>query len=660
MESVKQLEIEDYEFEFTGPERRVFAAREDLTVSQYADRYRVVGRGPWKGPWKTSNTEYTRFPMDLFNCPWVRRIYMCWAPQTGKSQVAHNCLNYLIDQDPDTAFYVMSDEKSLKRITRRQLIPMFRSHRRVADLLSARADDTSLHSVNFQNGMDLLLTWASSVAGLASESARYMFFDEVDKYWPRINLSLGDQRTNAYPHTKKLLYFTTPEDENAPITQLIRTEADILYQFCATCPICGASQLITFDQIRWPKDIRDPRKIEKQKLARYICCQCERGWDDSLRDMSVRGGDWYPYHYDERWPFGEIYPLPAEETPHRPENVALHLPAWYSPFVSLSDCAGAFLRGLGDPERHRIFCTQFEAKAWKHRIVSTTEERIMKAKVKEQRPQLVPESAVALTCGIDVQKRGFWFVVRAFARDYTSWLIHYGYVSYWSEVDDLLYSSEYPLADGNGAMRIWRAGIDTGGGQYQEEESSAEEVYFWIISNRGRGVPVWPIKGSSSPLANKLSIGKTIERAPSGKALPGGLQIIRLDTDKLKDLYHYRTEKAIESVTDGVTGPMAAWLHAETGRDYARQIMAEQKEQQKNGRVTYIRIHRDNHLLDCEVIAHALADPEWPGGGVHMVMMPDKQDKNKKVPRDRDPEANRDPDNWQSAGGYTRPDWLNR
>jgi len=659
-----QAAIKTDQFEFSASERRVFRARESLTVSEHADRYREVNIGPWKGPWKTSNVEYTRFPMDLCNQPWVRRIILCWPPQSAKTQTAFNFLNYIIDQDPETAFYVMSKEKTLKRIVKRQIIPMFRSHRRVSKLLSGTATETSQLSVSFKNGMDILMAWASSVDALASESARYMFFDEVDKYFPRINLDYGEQRTNTFPYTKKILYFTSPEDETAPITQLIRNEADILYYFHAVCPFCGYSQRMTFDRIRWPKKIRDPRKIEVQRLARYVCEGCEKGWDDSLRDAAVRAGHWVPYHHDENWPFGDIAPMDPAAVPERPENVALHLSAWYSPFIFLSACAGMFLRGLGDPEKHRIFVTQGEAHPWKQTIITTTEDRILRAKARDLEPQTVPDDAIALTCGIDVQKRGFWFAVRAWARDYSNWLIHYGHLSTWHEVEDLLFNSEYPRAAGAGSLRIWRAGLDIGGGKYNPEMSSTEEVYFWILKNRGRGVPIWPTKGSSRPLAEKIALGKALERAPSGRALPGGLQVVRMDTDKFKDIFHFRLDKAVE---DG-GGPMSSWLHNKTGRDYSRQIMAEQKETDKKGMATWVQRYKDNHLLDCEVIAHALADPEWPGGGVHLA-----------IPReDPDNDAGRDPDrhnrktgdrfgpgdddtgqtgNWLQTG-YRRPSWL--
>jgi phage terminase large subunit GpA-like protein len=407
-----------------------------------------------------------------------------------------------------------------------------------------------------------------------------------------------------------------------------------------------------FDNIRWPEKIRDPRKIEAKKLARYVCESCGMGWDDGHRDLAVRRGCWVPYHYDDKWPNGEISPMAPSEVPQRPENVALHLSAWYSPFVSLSECAGMFLRGQESPDKLRIFVTQYKAECWKQTVVTATEDKILSAKVKNLPPQHVPETAIALTCGIDHQKYGFPFTVRAWARDYTNWLIHYGLLSTWAEVEHLLFMAQYPVIgggpSGSASLRIWRAGIDTGGTKYKEEMGMAEEVYFWITQNRGRGCPVWGTKGASRPLAAKLSVGKSLERAPSGKAIPGGIQLISLDTDKFKDLYHFRVEKA----TAGEGGPMASFLHQDTGRDYSRQILAEVKERQKNGREMWVQKARDNHYLDCEVIAHALADPEWPGGGVHLLADPHEEDAGPAAAEEGPGEGARD-------GGRRRPDWFN-
>jgi hypothetical protein len=79
-------------------------------------------------------------------------------------------------------------------------------------------------------------------------------------------------------------------------------------------------------------------------------------------------------------------------------------------------------------------------------------------------------------------------------------------------------------------------------------------------------------------------------------------------------------DKAISGAAE--MAQMAAYLHADTQTDYAKQIMSEVKKRDKKGRETWVREYRENHLLDCEVIAHSLADPEWPGGGVHLLSEP--------------------------------------
>jgi phage terminase large subunit GpA-like protein len=91
---------------------------------------------------------------------------------------------------------------------------------------------------------------------------------------------------------------------------------------------------------------------------------------------------------------------------------------------------------------------------------------------------------------------------------------------------------------------------------------------------------------------------------------------VSLNTDALKDAVVYRMEQARTG------GAMPAWLHADTGTDYARQILAEAKQVDDKGVECWVQVKKDNHLLDCEVICHALADPEWPGGGVNLLLPP--------------------------------------
>jgi hypothetical protein len=138
---------------------------------------------------------------------------------------------------------------------------------------------------------------------------------------------------------------------------------------------------------------------------------------------------------------------------------------------------------------------------------------------------VVPVEAVALTCGIDMQKHGFWFAVRAWARDYRSWLIHYGFLPDWDTIEELLFATAYPVEGKDGiTLQIWRAGLDTGGGKgaMETDPTLTEQAYYWLRKiGTGRGCLCYACKGASHPLAGKIHAGKRLDQTPSGKPIPG-------------------------------------------------------------------------------------------------------------------------------------------
>ena len=149
-----------------------------------------------------------------------------------------------------------------------------------------------------------------------------------------------------------------------------------------------------------------------------------------------------------------------------------------------------------------------------------------------------------------------------------------------------------------------------------------EETYWWIVRNVGRGVALWGTKGSSHPIPGKFRPGEELLKTPTGKRLPHWFRIILVDTSQMKDLYHYGIEQA------AIGGANAIYLHKETAKDYALQILAEEKRRDKDGVLEWKQVRKDNHLLDAEVLALSVAQPQWIGGGVNLVAgrksIPDK------------------------------------
>lgn len=628
-------------------ERLAFRQREDITVSQWAARYRYVNKGPRQGLWTNEYTPYAVMPMDCWNRPWVRKIYLCWSPQTAKTQFALNCLAYTVDQDPQDFMYVMADEKTVKRKSRGTIIPMLQSSPRLAALLSERADDTSMSNVRFRNGMELMIAWATSAAALASESVPYIVFDETNKYPKFVGdeadpVSLGSARATAFPETCKLLHMSTPTSEDGIITNLIEKDAEEIYDYYAVCPYCGQAQIMHFEDIRWPESVRDHRTVTRGRLAKYSCTQCEMFWDDNLRNQAVLAGHWQP-----------------RTAVHRATAVAFHLPSWYSRNVSLSTVAADWMRAKEDLGLHYFFITNHKAEAWKETVKETKESAVLEHKT-ELPEGIVPRGAAALTCGIDVQKRGFWFVVRAWWSDLTSHMVQYGYLDTWSDVETILYETQYQVEGSTERKAIWRAGMDIGGGESEDGEwSRTEEIKQWLRRQALRGV-VYGTKGASREQLRRVQVS-VIDKANTGKRtrIPGGLELRMLDTAQFKDLVHWRLSRSLQPINDGGLLPgvqseyetQRFYLHAGTGSDYARQLLAEEKRKERTGKSTWVRVRKDNHLLDCEVIAAACADNEWTPSLSFLAQCQDVSSQQQKQPETAQPA---DP---AAQAQRSRPSW---
>lgn len=595
-----------YSFHFTPAESRVFRPRERLTVSQWAERHRIVTNGPMKGRWLNSTTPYLVEPMNCWNIPSIREIILCFAPQTGKTQVAFNCLDFSIDQDPGPAMYVMPDEKVTKRIAKRRIIPMFRSSPRLAELLSPRADNTTTLAINFKNGMDLMMAWATSAAELASEDVRYLILDETDKF-PDFSgkeadpISLAKIRTNTYPFTKKILYISTPANDPSNIANLLIYEADEVRCYSVPCPHCGYFQVMDFEHITWPKNVYEPREITRKKLAHYSCDKCGMFWNDYMRNQAVKRGCWIPGILNDKFEW-----LPADRPIVRPQSIGFYFPSWYSPFVSFSEIVAAHIQGQEDPAKKMVFVTQHEAKPYKETVESKTESQLLTHKTALS-SSVVPAIALALTAGIDTHKNGFKFTVFAWEEDenglsFTIHKIHHGVLATLKDVEMLIFETRYQIENSQSTMGIWRAAIDTGGGGLDEESTMTEEVYQWLRGVRP-GV-IFGVKGASHRQMNRVKLS-TIDKFPhSNRPIPGGLELRILDVDQFKYLLHWRLSRKDEE-------SQHIYLDADTGIDFAQEFLAEELIRDRRGHKKWKRIRSANHYLDASVYALACGDSEW-------------------------------------------------
>jgi phage terminase large subunit GpA-like protein len=610
---------------------------EELAISAWAEKYRVL-RPPAEeqGPLRLQRTPYLRPLMDAFDDPTIETVVFCKSAQIAGTEAMLSVIGKYAHDGGNPIMLVLADEDTAIYISEKRVQTMFRSSEALAALIIE--ERMNQKEITLANESYICLAWASSVAKLASRPIRIVIFDEVDKPGYYITtkeadaISLGIERTESF-FNRKIGILSTPTVEEGNIWREL-SSCDIIYDWHVPCPACGQ-----FQPLRWSlkycsefeegayRGVDDKRHPlgqviweggqdatpEQIEAAGYQCGTCQALWTTIEKNRAVENGQ----------------PV-ARMTPSlHPRKVGYHINRLYSLLGKSGDIPKLVADWIiavksGDLRKLQGFINSTLAEPWRHVVSTSSESAILKAKVDTLLPQTVPQQAVCLTAGVDVQKYGFWFVIRAWAADYTNWLVHYGQLATWDDVEELLFNTLYPIA-GNGdkhageepkGKRIWRAAIDTGGGEgFEEGLSMTEETEIWIREHLlAGGCRIWGTKGASRPLAGMLSLGIARDKTPSGKPLPGGLQIISLNTDKLKDMFHYRLQQAIEG------NPGGAYLHAATEKTYVAHILAEEKRvDRKTGAETWVRIKRRNDLLDCECMAAACVDPEWPGGGLNLL-----------------------------------------
>jgi len=590
---------ESLSVEFSRAERAIMRRRRRIPVGEWARKHRVMTMGRFRGSrWQGDVTPYLDGIMDASFHPSVEEVYLCATPQTGKSESILNCLGYAIDRAPGPILATYPDELTAKENSQDRVLPMIKQSPRLASYLTGRDDDEAIYRINLAH-VPLYFAWASSAARLANKPIRYAVGDEVDKYPETAGkkeagpLDLLRARMATYRWGRKLWMISTPSIEEGPIWVALTREAEIVFDYWVVCPDCGKWLLMHFEKLpkgglAWPDNERDANRVETLDLARYECDQCGALWDDYMRDRAVHAGRWFSREGEGQ----QSVPLSESIRERQPRKIGFHLPSWLSPFVGLSEIAGAFLRSLGDKNKLKDFNNRYKAEPWLHIEQARREDRILA--LRDDRPRMaVPGGGVVacLTAGVDTQDDGVWYEIRAWGwgLERESWQIREGFIPKMNpgRDDDLdllavyLFESEYQDVDGK-KHRVRFAVQDAMGHR-------ASSVIDFARRHRGLIVP-----SRGAPGKPRQHIAQTNWEFYPGtkKPIPGGLKLITVDTHFFKN--------RLDSKLDVNPADPGAWrYHSETTEDWARQMCSEALDEKDQ----WVQIgSRPNHGWDCSVL----------------------------------------------------------
>ncbi len=188
---------------------RLWAPPPQLTVSEWADRFRYLSSesAAEHGKWLT--LPFQREPFDSISDPRVYRTVIKSATQMLKTVAIENGIGYFSHQDPGPILVLQPRDADAKAFSKERIAPMIRDTPVLRNIYAdskSRVSNNTIEEKLFPGGM-LAITSAGSPGNLARRAIRFLFCDEVDKY-PATAGSEGNPVSLA---RKRLSHISAPE-----------------------------------------------------------------------------------------------------------------------------------------------------------------------------------------------------------------------------------------------------------------------------------------------------------------------------------------------------------------------------------------------------------------------------------------------------------------
>lgn len=592
--------------------QKILKPMEELTVSQWAERFRILdGASNLKGRWTNGITPYLVGIMDALNDPDIRKIFFCKASQIGGTEALINMLCYIIHQSPAPAMIVYPNDDLAKDISNDKLKPAFRL---IPDIKKIFYEDSSKELRLRFKTMVLYLRGAGSPSKLASKEIKYLFFDEIDKMpgasqkeASPYNLAL--ERTKTYRPQEKVYACSTPTLKTNYIWEL-HEGADEVRHYFVRCPHCSEWIEFVFKQIIFADDDEHTMSdYERAQTAAYVCQGCGCKISDADKPKMIREGEWRAV---------------KKRGTGKPRSVGFWLSALYSIFLRWSDIAEEFLNSKDDPERLQNFVNSWLAEPWEDTKLKTTEDMV-KERQTELDEFIVPAWAKMLTAGVDIQETSLYYTIRAYGDNTTSQNITHGQVLSFADIERVM-DGAFRTEDGR-TMLVDLALIDSG---YQ-----ADDTYDFCTDHADWALPC---KGASNPIESRYKISKVDKMDHRAY----GMQLVIIDGDKIKDSIASRMRRE--------NGGGSWMVYRGCDDEYAKQVTAEHKVYVKSGkgarklRWVQKHSHAANHYLDCEVYSMVAAEML----GVRTMHLQGQQPKKREGPEPYAPEEDwiRENEDW--------------
>jgi len=576
-----------------------------VSVSEWSDRYRVLSSSQSSEPgrWQTAKVPYMREIMDAFSPthPAQEIVFQKCARIAGTEAGINNVVGAYMHQWPCPIMVAQPSEGDAEEWSKDSLDPMIDGTpelRRLVTADSARKKGNTILHKRYMGGV-LYAVGASTAKSFRRRTARVALGDEIDG-WPGALAGEGDpvklmaNRTKTFTWNKKIGLMSTPTVKDASRIEASFLRSDMRY-YHVPCPDCGKLQRLVWSQMHWAEGAGP-------ESAEYECVEC---------------GVLIPHHR-KAWMLAEENG--ARWIPTHPERaiVGYQISALYSPWVTWGQLAREWVEAQGDPLQEQVFVNTALGETWDvAQGEAWDEDGLMRLVEPLER---LPERAVILTAGTDVQDDRLVVQIDAWARDGERWTLERRDLAgdpaqdeVWTELEAVLLQ-RWTRTDGV-VLGVRAACIDYGG-------HHSERVASFCRRNRRRRW--WAIVGRGGP-------GKRVWPGKPTRKNKGRVDLYVVGVDGAKELLMSRLKMSVDALARNERGGPGFWHFAEgewCGRSYFAELTAEvavvEYPKSKRGahkvavqRRWILRPGRSrNEALDCSVYSYAALQGLTAAGAV--------------------------------------------
>lgn len=567
---------------------------ETLTVSEWADKYRIIPReGGAKEPgrWRTSRAPCLREIMDNLSASNPTNFTVVQkGTQLGFTEAGINFFGYTVHIDPAPMMMLLPTIEVAKRHSKSKIkntisqTPCLKE--RIPEARERDSGNTTLMK-EFPGG-SLIIAGANSAASLRNLSIKKLILDEVDAYEPDLEsegdtISLALKRTDAFGLYKKVLIISTPTVKNVSNIEKEFENSDQRHYY-VPCPYCGHMQ-----HLKWQNITFTHEEYRLKGDVTYKCESCSELIHEYSKTSMFQNGQWI-----------------AHNPGHKRRGYKL--PSFYSPlgFLSWSEIVEEFLEAKknNDFEKLKTWVNTRLAETWDESREPHINVDSFYAR-REKYGMIVPLPALLLTCGADVQDDRIEAEIKAWGLGEESWTMDYKVIygnpaqkGVWSQLDDYI---KAPFLHASGIeINISGACIDSGG-------HFTQETYDFVRPRQYRRV--YATKGSQFPGRPIVERSKRINQ--------GRIRLVMIGTDTAKDTILARLQierkprietEFYKPLTDEPVEVIPMYMHFNDSCDeeYFKQLVSsEQPEKVKQrGRIkrVYKQIRERNEALDTNVL----------------------------------------------------------